>query len=119
MDLNFRAVVIMLILDLLWITQVMGPKYQVMIRNIQGSAMQVNYLWATMAYLSMIIGYHYLARSSWTALVLGLTIYAVYDFTAAAVLKDWNMSLALLDILWGGALFLLTYKLSNRYEIFN
>lgn len=113
MNVNFKAVMIILVLDLVWITQVMGPKYQVMIRNIQGSTMQVNYLWAAMAYLSMIIGYHYLVRSSWTAVVLGLTIYAVYDFTAAAVLKNWNMPLALLDILWGGVLFLVTHKLSS------
>lgn len=111
---NIKVALIMLALDLFWITMVMGPKYHIMIQNIQGSPMVINYLWAGMAYISMILGYHYLVHDQKTALALGLTIYAVYDFTAAAVLKDWNIPLALLDILWGGALFLITYKLSNE-----
>jgi uncharacterized membrane protein len=100
---------VMVTLDLIWITLVMGPKYQTMVHSIQGSPLELNYMWAAMAYLSMMVGYHYLVKDAWTAVILGLVIFSVYDFTAAAVFKDWNIPLAILDILWGGTLFLLTY----------
>ena len=31
----------------------------------------------------------------------GLIVYGIYDFTAAAVLRDWDVKLAILDVIWG------------------
>ena len=49
------------------------------------------------------------ARPRYVALLyaaaFGAVVYGVYDFTAAAVLKDWDMRLALLDVLWGAAVY--------------
>jgi len=39
--------------------------------------------------------------------LLGFGVYAVYETTSYAVLKDWNATIALIDTLWGGALFYL------------
>ena len=32
-------------------------------------------------------------------------LYGVYDFTAAAVIKNWDIKLALVDVLWGGIVY--------------
>jgi len=36
--------------------------------------------------------------------VFGLTAYATYDLTALAVIRDWPLSLSLLDMAWGTVL---------------
>ena len=45
--------------------------------------------------------------------ILGLIIYGVYDFTAAAVLKNWDKKTMVIDIIWGGILFYLTPLITN------
>ena len=37
--------------------------------------------------------------------LFGIILYGVYDFTIATVLKDWDIFLSFVDILWGGFLF--------------
>lgn len=39
-----------------------------------------------------------------TGALLGFLIYATYDFTNYSTLKDWTLSLALVDMLWGAVL---------------
>jgi uncharacterized membrane protein len=36
--------------------------------------------------------------------ILGLLMYAFYDFTNLATLKDWSLGLSIVDTLWGGVL---------------
>ena len=49
------------------------------------------------------------------AFLLGFSIYAVYETTTAAIFKDWNSWLVIMDSLWGGILFslitIIIYKL--------
>ena len=40
--------------------------------------------------------------------VLGLTAYATYDLTAQAVLRDWPVSITVIDIVWGTVLTTIT-----------
>ena len=40
-------------------------------------------------------------------LMFGLVLYGVYDFTIGAVLEKWSMSLAIIDVLWGGLVYFL------------
>ena len=42
------------------------------------------------------------------AFILGLCIYAVYNFTNLATLKHWSPYSSVTDSLWGGSLFALT-----------
>lgn len=104
----------LLILDVLWITLFMGPRYKVMIKNIQGSELKTNMLCAFLAYTLMVIGLNHFVLPNINVknvtirdclsygFLFGLVVYGVYDFTIGAVLKKWDMMLAIMDILWGG-----------------
>ncbi|MGI9554420.1 MAG: DUF2177 family protein, partial [Vampirovibrionia bacterium] len=43
--------------------------------------------------------------------LLGLFIYAVYDFTNLALIDGYRLDLAIIDSLWGSTLFALTTAL--------
>lgn len=45
------------------------------------------------------------ARSTADAFLIGLSTYAVYDFTNYATLAKYDLSFAIADSLWGGVLF--------------
>lgn len=110
----------LLVLDLLWITIIMGPRYHVMIKNIQNKKMEINIVYAFIAYTLMVVGlnkfvlpminikhitiYDCLTLGS----VFGIVLYGVYDFTSAAVLYNWDMNLAIIDVLWGGFVYFMS-----------
>lgn len=107
------SVVILLVFDFLWIGLFMGNQYKKQTRRIQGSEMEVNYKFALMAYILMVVGLILFVlpniregREFKDSLIYGFTfgvvVYGVYDFTAGAVFKNWNTKLAMIDILWGG-----------------
>ena len=79
------------------------------IKSVQGSEIQINIIASGIVYIFLIFGLSYFIiqknRSVKDAFILGLVIYAVYDFTNVALLKNWKVSTAILDTLWGGILF--------------
>ena len=103
----------MLILDFIWLTMFMSKRYKVMIKDIQGEELKVNMVYAAFAYLLMIIGQQVyikpLIKSKKDVLIygglFGLIVFGVYDLTAGAVIKKWDLKLAIIDILWGVFLF--------------
>lgn len=101
--------IILLLADLLWINVIMKKPYDTMIRKIQKSGMKVNMVSALLAYLAMIIILNYIIIRKNLSLketfILAACVYAVYDFTAGAVFKEWNFQLAVLDVIWGGTVF--------------
>ena len=122
--------IILLILDIVWLNLVMKKRYGRMIPQIQGSKMALNYYYATLSYAFMIIGLNVfviphidkknlITSSLKFGFTFGLILYGVYDFTAGAVLTNWDFRLALLDILWGGVVFfltcVLTFKISGLF----
>ena len=60
----------------------------------------------------LIIGINYFIikprRSVSDAFLLGIVIYAVYETTSKALLKNWSYKIVFMDTLWGGILFTLT-----------
>lgn len=104
----------LLILDFIWIGLYMGSRYTTMIKKIQGTPMKTNKLYAAIAYTLMVIGLNLFVLPNINiknitindcltyGFMFGLVLYGVYDFTIGAVLEKWNMSLAILDVLWGG-----------------
>ena len=48
--------VILLLLDFVWLGTYMGPRYNKMIREIQGKQMKMNYWSAIITYILMIVG---------------------------------------------------------------
>lgn len=110
---------ILLILDFLWLGTYMGKKYSIMIPRIQGSKMEINMISAFFSYFLMIVGLNVFVLPNLDiknitikdclkyGFLFGVVVYGVYDLTAGAVLKNWDMKLGLIDILWGGIVYFL------------
>ena len=115
----------LLILDGLWINFFMKDKYNKMIKNIQNSDIQVNKVFAVASYTLMVVGLNLFVLPRLDVnninikdcllygFTFGIVLYGVYDFTIAAVLKEWDIKLAYIDIIWGGFVyFAASYVLS-------
>ena len=107
------AAVLLVLADLPWL-MVSAPYVKDMIQRIQGSPLQLAYLPAAVVYLAMA----YLLLQTKTpleAFYMGAATYAVYDFTNLATLKQYDISFAIADTLWGGILFALVRFILNRF----
>ena len=102
---------VLVILDFIWIAVFMGRAYKHMIPDVQKSEMEIRKKYAVFSYTLMVLGLsmfvlpnvrkYSLTDSVKYGGTFGLVVYGIYDFTAAAVLDDWDENLALIDILWG------------------
>lgn len=98
----------MLLLDSVFLTAIYGT-FNKMIRGIQGSDIKMRLMGAVVCYVALVgILYYFIVlgkRSALEAAFLGSGIYAVYESTSYALLKDWDYRVAIMDTVWGGALF--------------
>ena len=82
------------------------------IKSIQGSPIQIRIVATAITYIFLIFGLNYFIikkhRPVKEAALLGLVIYAVYEFTNYSLLKDWSLLTVLMDTTWGTILFALT-----------
>lgn len=113
---QFAAALVSLIaLDALWLGFLMNAFYKKQLAplaRMSGGNLAPNWPAAAMVYLLLAAGVVILvlarARSPLDALTygafLGLVIYGVYDFTNYATLRDWPLTLVLVDVAWGGVL---------------
>lgn len=104
------ALIVFCALDYIWLTIVAKDFYQMQMGDLM--AIQVKMLPAVTFYLLYLVGLVVFAISpalreqSWVVaaslgLLLGLIAYASYDLTNMATLKEWSISLTLVDIAWG------------------
>ena len=107
-------------LDLLWLKYYMGPKYQQMIPKIQGSNMRLNMYSAAGAYaLMLLLLWKFVLKYKLSYLeifVFGFAVYGVYDLTCGAVFKNWDFKLALVDMLWGGFVYMTAVYMTNMIK---
>lgn len=89
--------------------QLIKNQFANQIKRVQGSPMEFNLFGAIMCYIFLIFGINYFIirpkKSIKDAFLLGLVIYAVYEFTNYALLKNWSLLMVVIDTLWGGVLF--------------
>jgi len=112
--------IIFILLDSVYL-YLMSSYFNNQIKIVQGSTIKLNMVASILCYISLIFGLYYFIlkdkRSIVDAFLLGLVIYSVYDLTTLALLKNWFVTTAVIDSLWGGILFALTttfvYKLYN------
>lgn len=114
----FIAAILFFIIDGSFLT-LMRNHWATQIQAIQKSPMKTNIVSAILAYCVMIFAWVYfiykpgkkykikLEENVLRAFLLGFSIYAVFDFTNFAILKNWTVTTALLDILWGSTLYAL------------
>lgn len=99
-------------IDMLWLGFIANRFYQDQIGHLLGP---VNWTAAIVFYLMYIVGILIFAvvpaleAGSWQrALVLGALFgffaYATYDFTNLATLKDWPLTVVIVDVIWGAVL---------------
>ena len=93
-------------------------KFNTMIKNIQGSDINLHLLSAISCYILLIISiYYFVIKKNFTypeTFLLGFIIYGVFDFTNLAIFRKWQIDLAIIDMIWGGILFTSTYYLYNK-----
>lgn len=110
--------VVLLMIDLIYLKNIGTPVFSKVVNNIQGSELKLNFLGAFISYLFLIIAINYFIlipkKSIFDAFILGLCIYAVFDGTNLAIFKDYSVKAAIIDSLWGGALFAITTYITLR-----
>jgi uncharacterized membrane protein len=106
------AVLLLAVVDLPWLLLI-GETAQKLVHRIQGSELTLKFLPAFVVYLAL--AYLVLqVESPMEAFKMGVATYAVYDFTNLAMFKNYTLSFALMDTLWGGVLFALVRYALNR-----
>ena len=109
----------MLSLDAVYLSNIGGPLFDPMIKNIQGEKMTLNPYGAIVVYILMLfVLYKFIImerKSPNDAFLLGFCIYGVFDFTNVAIFKKYKYVPSFVDMFWGGILFYITtwitYKL--------
>jgi hypothetical protein len=104
---------LILVLDLPWLL-LSNEFTSKMVRKIQGSDLVLNVLPALVVYVALA----YLAQLPKTytdAFLLGLCVYAVYDFTNLSIFKNYDWRFAVADSLWGGILFMIVFYVIKKY----
>ena len=97
--------------------QLVRPYFEKQIQDVQGSAVNVNFLGVALCYIFLIIGINYFIikprKSVTDAFLLGIVIYGVYETTNYALFKKWSLLTVFMDTLWGGVLFAATTYIMN------
>ena len=109
--------IVFLILDISWI-QIFVKKFGPMIEKVQGSPMIVNVYGALGAYIVMLFTYYNIIYDgdmpNYTrAALLGLAVYGTYEFTNYATIKNWDLTVLLMDICWGSIVGVLSLYITN------
>ncbi|MEM9145709.1 MAG: DUF2177 family protein [Pseudomonadota bacterium] len=106
------GIVIMIVLDAVFLTQVALPHYERDVPHLL--AEDPDYLAAAVFYAMYVAGVVWFvlrpalaAQAGWPGVLgqgalLGLFAYATFEITAKAVLVGWTWSLVVTDVLWGG-----------------
>ena len=100
----------------------MSNNFQTMIKKIQGSPLKMKLIPSVICYIILVSSLYYFViykkGSYCDAFLLGFFIYGVYETTNMAIFKDWSLKVGLIDLIWGGFLFLITtylYKNSIQF----
>ena len=109
--------IIILLLDSIYL-KTAGDKFVKMTEKIQGEKFKIKIESAAVVYIVLILAWFNfiypeikaknLKNLLIKAFILGLCIYATYDFTNLAILNNYRLDLAILDSVWGGTLFALS-----------
>lgn len=115
--------VIFLIIDIVWLTVISPKLYKANIGHLLSEkpnliAAGVFYLLFVAALLFFVID-PAIAKGSvwqavWTGAFLGLVMYATYDLTNLATLKDWPLKITAIDLAWGTFITAATSGIATR-----
>ena len=111
---NFLLIILLFIaVDSIWLISGSSLSSR-MVQDIQGSPITIRFLPAVIVYVALA----YLVsipKTSKEAFLLGLSTYAIYDFTNYAILKKYSLQFALMDTIWGGILMTIVWNIVKSY----
>lgn len=91
------------------------------VKSIQGSDIKANFIAIGITYIFLIYGLNYFIiqknRSVKDAALLGLVIYAVYEFTNLSIFTNWSVLSTIIDTTWGAVLFGLTTAIVYKTKL--
>ncbi len=104
------SLIAFLAIDFAWLGIVAKNFYQKELAHLL--AQNVNWIAAFICYALLIVGILIFAvlpglekkcflKSLYLGILFGFFIYAIYDFTNLATLKNWPIKIVIIDILWG------------------
>jgi len=106
------SLVVMGVLDGIWLSSTLSAIYKPGIGHLMAPRPRI--VPAALFYLLYAAGVTYLivmpglqqgvASAVLKGAVLGLMAYATYDLTSLAVMRDWPLSMSVIDIVWGTVL---------------
>lgn len=109
----------MLVIDLLYLKNIGTPIFGKLVKNIQGTDLKLNLLGAGFSYLFLIIAINYFIiipeKSIFSAFVLGLCIYGVFDATNLAIFEKYSIKASIVDTVWGAILFSITTFITYKF----
>ena len=109
--------IIFILIDVVFILLTRN-NYEIMIKKIQNSPLKMKLTPSIACYIILVSSLYYFIihkkGSYYDAFLLGFFIYGVYSTTNMAIFKDWSLKVCLIDLSWGGFLFLIsTYLYKN------
>jgi uncharacterized membrane protein len=117
----FVIYISIVLLDYIWLKYFFGKYFLNMLENVQKEHVVIKPIRAFAAYIILVcIAYFSILKSNnvYEAFLFGFLIYAVYDSTNYATLNNYNLTLGIIDSLWGGVLFALTYLIYKKLNDF-
>ena len=112
------SAVAMLVIDSFYLTN-LSQYFNQVFSKVQGSDLKLDIYGAILCYIILVFGLNYFIinekKNLFDAFLLGFVIYGVYEATNYATLKNWPLSMVLIDSLWGGLLFALTTLLTYKF----
>jgi uncharacterized membrane protein len=107
---------LILVCDLPWL-YASSSSVEPMIKKIQGG-MPLEVRWPAAVPVYIALAYLVqVSNSTAQAGLIGLSTYAVYDFTNLSTLRDYRLEFAVADSLWGGILFMIVRELGVRLRL--
>ena len=115
-----KGAITLLVLDAFWLYMFMIPRYEIMVKKIQGSHMKVRGWAALCAYALMVLGLCIFViprvATYQDAFVygglFGLVTYGIFDFTCLTTFSDFDVKLAMIDVLWGSFVYFMAALVS-------
>jgi uncharacterized membrane protein len=112
--------IILLFIDIIYLTFLGGKPFMNMVSKIQQNEAKLNKLSAVVTYVMMIILMHqFVINKNFTnqkVFLLGFLTYGIFDFTNMALFSKYDIFIAIQDTIWGGILFMITNIIFNRIK---
>lgn len=108
-----KIFILLILVDLIWLKLMAEKKYKVMIKDIQGEDMKAKILPALSVYILMSLLLMLFGSTDIRNFILGFCTYGVYDMTNLTIFNKFDTHFAIADMIWGGILFTVTYRLNK------